>query len=422
VLRSAPSEAGRETFWNAAAARSHFMVMPRRLVVLLVTLLAVLLSSPRAARAETVLFACSESCPLSLFEALELELRGHGAFLVARLSPSGFSVEAHESDARRMATLVPAAAVLWIEREAPLRVRVLSPGSEVVREAPLATPPEEIEPRIFAAIAGNVVLQAIGAPGHADAYAVGTPASAAAQVGVAATTPIAKEQQESWASKKPKRAKFQRFFLRAGAALGLAFVKSGMPADRAPAQELVNGALSAVLTTNSPEAGKQYLADYGFDCDWQTVSSSFVATHCTVPVKSKGVRFTPGIDIQAGAYLTERLALAAVLRIAPDAGYGTLNHTLFGPQLEYAFVAPASRGFWLNGGFGFAFGRIQIDLDKDSTSNPYASSGPYEAHALVALGYRFVPNFGMYATSTLRVLFPDTLWLLEPTLGVEVRL
>lgn len=404
------------------AERPHWMVMQRRSAVLLL-LLANLLVSPAAARAETVLFACSENCPLTLFEALELELRGHGAFLVARLDPSGFTVAAHEADARRMAALAPAAAVLWIEREAPLRVRVATRSAGLVREAPLSVPLEQVEARTFAAIAGNVVLQALNEPGEPEPVAPITSAAAvvaASETQTHSTPSLPAEEPRESAPKAP--ATFQRFFLRAGAALGFVYTKSGMPADRPPPRDVVNGALQQVLQTGSPEAGKEYLAAHGYDCNWkQNGAGGFIASDCGVAVSRNGFTFAPGIDLQAGVYITPRVALAAVTRIAPDAGLGTFNHALLGAQIESALMEPLPRGLWLSAGLGFMGGYLQAKPDS-AKGTAYANGGMLEAHGLVAIGYRFVPNFGMYATATLRILFPDTMFLIEPNVGVEVRL
>jgi hypothetical protein len=392
-------------------------------------LLGLFLVAPSHARADTVLFACSENCPLSLFEALELELRGHGAFLVARLDPSGFTVAAHEADARRMASLVPAAAVLWIERESPLRIRVLTARDTNVREAPLSAPPEQIDPRSFAAIAGNVVLQAIAAPGHTDNVAGPPSAAAAAAPALAAQptaspmTPISEKDSGSWPKAKAEP-RFRRFFLRAGAALGFAYVKSGMSADRAPPLDLVNTALTMEQASDSPGAGQEYLAANGYDCDWQLQQQQdvYVASNCDVAVSTSGFVFTPALDIQTGAYLTPRFALAVFLRIQPDAGFGTFNHVLFGAQGEYALTKPNPKGFWANVGVGFGGGRLQVQPPNQGKRTPYVTSGPLETHVFAALGYRFLPYFGLYATPTVRLMFPDVLFMVEPTLGLEGRL
>jgi hypothetical protein len=395
-----------------------------RLALKLVLLALLLLASAAPARAETVLFACSESCPLALFEALELELRGHGAFLVSRLSPAGVSVEAHERDARRMAGLTPAAAVLWIEREAPLRVRVLSPREPSVREAPLSAPPEQIEARLFAAIAGSVVLQALGAPGHEQ----GATAPAPAPASQSAPPPLPPPAFATNAGPVKRQARTPRFFLRAGAALGLAFARSGMSADRPPPQPFVQEAFQKQIATGSVEAGREALAAHGYDCDWSAKpggTGGMVAANCEVAIKAPGLAFVPGIDLSAGWYIMPRFALSTFVRITPKAGaMAILRHAVLGAQAEYALTAPQERGFWANVGFGMGGGRIQVRPPSGSGSahRPYATSGLGEAHALLALGYRFSPNFGLYATPTVRLLFPDKLWMLDPALGVEGRL
>jgi hypothetical protein len=394
----------------------------RRLAVKLVVLAFPLLATATQARAETVLFACSESCPLALFEALELELRGHGAFLVSRLSPAGYTVEAHESDAQRMAALTPAAAVLWIERDAPMRVRVLSPKQPGVHEAPLASAPEEIEPRLFAAIAGNVVLQALAAPDHEENAAAEVAPKESAPVSPPAP-PVPSFATSPAPAKRP--AHMKRFFLRVGPALGVAFVKRGLSADRAPPSAYVQEAYANQIAMNSAEAGRESLAARGYDCDWNAKSTGgMIATNCRVTVKANGYVFVPGVDLQAGWYITPRFALAAFVRITPKAGHGLLRHAVIGAQAEYALIAPRPSGFWTNLGIGMGGGRIQVQPPSGSRLSklPFVTSGLGEAHALVALGYRFLPNIGLYTTPSVRLFFPDKLWVFEPTVGVEARL
>jgi hypothetical protein len=379
-------------------------------------LLLSLLCFTTPARAETVLFACSEQCPISLFEALELELRGHGAFLVARLSPSGFSVAAHESDARRMASLTPAAAVLWIERDPPLRVRVLSPREAVVREAPLATPPETIDARLFAAIAGDVVLRALGAAGHIEPRVSAGPTIAPVQQAPSPVAPSASAQ---------KKDRSRRFFLRAAGLLGFAMIGPGMKADRPPPASAVQAALGAQMQTASAEAGREALWNEGYHCDWRAnpgLQGAMIADNCTVAVSKRGYDLSPGFELQAGVYLSQRFALASFLRITPTAGVGKLNHALFGVQAEYALIAPAERGFWTNAGAGFGFGRIQVKPPGKRAGAPYVTSGPFTAHLTLPFGYRLLPSFGLYAAVSVRVLFPDVLWVVDPTLGMEGRL
>lgn len=383
-------------------------------------LLALLVASAAPVRAETVLFACSESCPLALFEALELELRGHGAFLVSRLSPAGFSVEAHESDARRMAALTPAAAVLWIERASPMRVRVLSPRQQGVHEAPLTSAPEEIAPRVFAAIAGDVVLQALSAPEQPAVPASNAGPAKATQENATATVPAFTMPEGKTA--KPSRP--TRFFLRFGAALGFAFVKPGLAADRAPTKEYVQEAYATQIQQNSVEAGRETLAAHGWDCDWSARSSGvMLAANCKVGVNTRGAVFVPGFDLQAGWHFTPRFALAAFVRFTPKAGEGLLKHAVLGAQAEYALIAQQPVGFWLNLGFGMGGGQIQARPSFGSSGpKPYVKSGLGEAHALIALGYRFLPNIGVYAVPTVRVFFPESLWVIDPMIGLEARI
>jgi hypothetical protein len=267
-------------------------------------------------------------------------------------------------------------------------VRVLASGDAAVLEAPLASPPEEIDARVFAAIAGDVVLRALGAAGHAAAAGPVAPGPEAA----GSSTPLPPLEHEAAAPAR-KKPRVRRFFLRAGGALGFGLIREGMTTDRQPPKMFIQDAIQVQTATNSVET-----------------------------VGKRGSALSPAFELVAGAHLTERFALASFLRLTPTAGKGNFNHALFGVQAEYAVFGRRDGGFWTSLGAGLGVGRIQVKPPSKITGGPYATSGLGAAHLTLPFGYRFLPSFGLYAALSARVLFPDVLWVVDPALGVEGRL
>jgi hypothetical protein len=373
----------------------------RSVIRMLVATLA--LSVAQQARAESVLFLSAELRTPELFEALELALRGYGPLVTLHRAPEGESEGARLASAQRLGTAAGASVAVWVEHVPPARVRALAPAQpERPFDAPLPEPLAQIEPRVFGSIAASLVLQAL------RGLSV-VPAAAALQTA---------DNPEPAAPAKPPAPREPRFFLRPAFALGTAFVGQGHEADRHPSVELVTEAQEWV------EEGRAdaYLYENGYDCD-VTHEVPLVASNCKVAVGKPGVVYSPVFDVAAGVRVWRSLALALTLRFNPNAGQGTLAASVIGTEVSWSLVPAPQRGLFVDVQGGFGFGQIQVRPGTDSQrEGPYVSSGPFNLRAGVLAGYRFLPRFGLFAGLTLHGMLPDTLWVLDPKVGVELRL
>jgi hypothetical protein len=384
-----------------------------------------------AARADVVVLACGEECSPAQFEGLELELRGHGGVLTSRPAPAGFTPTSRAADAQRVNGLLGAGVTLWIEHEAPLRVRAYASRTGSIHEAPLPAQLSGLEPRVFAAVVGSVALEALSASETAASAAplpaAVTPApgpSAGPPTPATATQPISPRGREHWPARKSS-AWSRRFFVRAGVAVGFARMNKKTRADRAPSSALVSAALSDEVQTGVTGAAHTRLEKNGFNCDFTLLEGtppSGQASNCLVAVRSSGVAWTSAIDLAAGLNVSPVVALAATARIDPTVGMGPLANLLLGLQVEVALRQAKTTGFWVSVAMGVSAGQVQVRVPSVTKGTPYARSGLFGVRAGLMLGYRFLPRFGIVATPVVHSMFPDTLWVLETNLNLEVRI
>jgi hypothetical protein len=226
--------------------------------------------------------------------------------------------------------------------------------------------------------------------------------------------------------RKRKKGGSPRWFLDVGAGVGATYVGDGKTADRPPSQSLVDGALAEVLRTNSPAAGKEYLAQHGWDCDWALKGQSYVANNCKVAVDSKGFVAVPILNLALGYYVTPKLGLAVTGRIQFDAGEGILAGILLGARLEYLFTQPKPKGLHIGGVLGVGVGSLQAKppTEKKATT-PYATSAQPGAVGAginlgVRVGYRFNRYIGLQMFPGLTIGVPRVLMALDVTGGLVV--
>jgi hypothetical protein len=246
---------------------------------------------------------------------------------------------------------------------------------------------------------------------------------------------------------------FRPNFVQLGLTVGLAYVQAGMTADRpSPADRVFIDAMGnfvadpALADPNGlffPEVGT---ANAGKLTSWVPDADSSdafgpLAGNCSSDGKATGpgqaallpskycVRvkkpgFVPNVALRAaiGRFITERISLAAILRFQFSSGEGTFAGMLLGARAEYLFTAPKPRGLLLSAFAGLTFGQIQARPPADGPSEgaPFAESGPLGVHVGGTARYRFMPNFGLFASPELDVMLPKFMINLDLTLlGVE---
>lgn len=141
-----------------------------------------------------------------------------------------------------------------------------------------------------------------------------------------------------------------------------------------------------------------------------------------VRVKSAG--FVPGIALRSaiGYFVTEKISVAAVLRLQFASGNGSLAGMLIGARGEYMLTPPRAKGLMISPFAGLTLGQIQAQpgADGNTSDAPYVKSGMMGAHAGVNFRYRFSKHFGLYAAPEIDAQFPTFLMNIDLTFaGVE---
>ena len=380
-----------------------------------------LCGAPRVARAESVLFLVSDPRASELFDALDLELRGFGILLALRPAPVGFTAEAHAAAAHASAREVGASASLWIEQGESAKVRAIATGNGRLIEAPLPAPVSELEPRTFAIVAGTVALDAAGRSRQPDERRAHASESA----------PVIAEPAPTWSDasarpdatpivRSPPRA---RFFLRLAPVAGFALLTRGRAPDRTPAASLqmVDAAARADGVLNVMVA-ERALLQRGFDCAAEaTIEERLRISNCTVALNDPGVAVRPALEGAIGLQWRPA-SLALTLRVTPAAGRGPLAHALLGVQLGIPLIRRELAGPWLELAGGAGVGQIQVRPSSAGVgAGPYVRSGPGELRGGLLFGYRLLAHMGLYASLMAHGLFPNGLFVLDGSLGLEVN-
>jgi hypothetical protein len=370
---------------------------------LLVLLLVVVASS---ARAEEVGFLSSHPQASEYGATLALALRGYGISLRIRPFEEGDTPLGRAGAAQRVLRELGVNAVLWVEPEAPLRVRALPSTSDQLLEAPLPTPIDQLDANVFASVASSVALEALQRTPQAPAP---TP--------VAALRPVAPERQATGNQPEDpprKRENLPRpIFLRVALTPGLAFLKSGQALSRNPSAGLLDDGLTRAETERS-------LAAHGHDCNVKSLDAGVLAVgNCKSLLASNGWGLAPAVDLALGVHATPLFSLALTGRV-----WSRTAGTLLGLQGEFLLTRPREQGGWIALMAGAGVGRIQVRVPPavGATNSPRITSGIGNLRTGLLAGYRFHPHVGLTLGLALQAMFPRRLVVFEPSLGLEVRL
>lgn len=141
-----------------------------------------------------------------------------------------------------------------------------------------------------------------------------------------------------------------------------------------------------------------------------------------VRVKSAG--FVPGIALRSaiGYFVTEKISVAAILRIQFSSGNGSLAGMLLGARGEYMLTPPRAKGLMISPFLGLTLGQIQAQpgTDGNTSGAPYVKSGMMGAHVGLNFRYRFSRHFGLFAAPEIDAQFPTFLMNIDLTFaGIE---
>jgi hypothetical protein len=278
---------------------------------------------------------------------------------------------------------------------------------------------------------------------------------------------------------------FRRLFLQLGFALGMPWVAPGMPADRDAPHDLVfvhykNGGQIANPDAVD-EAGEGSVLrfpgarlvddptvppeqDFGLTQRnaWEPDADSydgyinpatgaaepFTSSQCPGDGHDSGPRvngvmrpyglyptkycvrvnkpgFAPQTALRAnfGYFVTNNVAISALLRFQFASGQGQFHNMLLGARIEYMFTKRKARGLMVSGFAGGTFGQIQArpSAQNETGNEPWIKSGLAGAHVGALLRYRITDNLGLFMAPEFDVQFPSFLWNIDLTmLGGEV--
>jgi hypothetical protein len=243
-----------------------------------------------------------------------------------------------------------------------------------------------------------------------------------------------------------------RFFARLGGYAGVSQVDNGLPTDRTPCPESTLNGMDDVgqpvdcdfvsnpqVIPDDPAgaAGNQYTlagvrnfgyqpAEFGSDTDPCDLANG---GQCTFYVDSPGAVVGFALRLDVGYYIIPRwFAVALNVRVQPVSGNGALSFMQLGLRVETQLTDPSPVGFHAHVHLGFiAYGQIQVFLGRSSSPTldrnaaaPWGQSGQQGFEFGGTIGYRFMPNFGLYLQPSFIFNFPTFLFTADLGGGIEV--
>ena len=232
-----------------------------------------------------------------------------------------------------------------------------------------------------------------------------------------------------------------RFFARLGGYAGISHVDNGLPTDRTPCPL---GSSDGEDTLGYPVdcdfvANPQVIPDEDFSIaglrNYGYVAPEFGTEtdpcdsanggQCTFYVETPGAVVGFALRLDVGYYIIPRwFAVALNVRIQPVSGNGALSFMQLGLRLETQLTEPSPVGFHAHVHIGFvAYGQIQVFLGRSGDRNsaaPWGQSGQQGIEFGTTIGYRFMPNFGLYLQPTFIFNLPTFLFTGDLGGGIEV--
>lgn len=208
-----------------------------------------------------------------------------------------------------------------------------------------------------------------------------------------------------------------RFFVHVTGVWGLGFAGSGMAADSGPpASDPEN--IAWIPESGSPEAMAQ---DRFVNGETSCENNGDALSDYCVRLENAGLVPTFGLRLAVGYYVLPRLALALFARWQPNAGEGTLAGLLLGGRVQYEFTRPAPTGLHWSGFLGTSAGQIQPQPPQNGLAEePFIRSGLNGIQIGSVVGYRFVKNLGVVIVPEVMFQFPEFLFNIDISAGLEV--
>lgn len=154
---------------------------------------------------------------------------------------------------------------------------------------------------------------------------------------------------------------------------------------------------------------------------------------CYVRVTSNGFVPSYQLDIEIGGYFTDRVGVAAGVRVNVQAGLGTLSRVMFNVRGQLQLTQPSFTGLNVALHAGVGIGQIQLQPTQRSNpatpdvrvKEPWIQTGLLAVSAGLTTSFRIVNGFGLYLEPEFVVLLPmgagnKTSWGLDLAMGVEI--
>lgn len=228
-----------------------------------------------------------------------------------------------------------------------------------------------------------------------DARAMGCPGEARAVVQSTdpELPPVFKKRKPKKPEQRPRRRTKgpdggggRGMFVQVGPAIGISRIDRGMAADRT----------DPGLSPDDPRA-------------------------CCVQIRSAGLTPHGAVRAHVGVFVSESVALAAVLRVQLRAGQGPWAGLLVGGRVEHIAWAAGRRAPSLSWFAGMGAGRLDVQ-PATGTSGVYATSGLAGAQLGAGLRVPMGERSAFVLSPELDVRFPDVMFTLDLMTGVELTI
>jgi hypothetical protein len=196
-----------------------------------------------------------------------------------------------------------------------------------------------------------------------------------------------------------------RFYVDLGFNIGLGLVKTGMRVDRSPSD-----------TSRAAELGYLEPGDPACNSDVPDPVGDDPGEYC-LNLVSDGLALAPGLELNLGYWVHERVGIGVFVRLALKAGDGTMSRLLFGGRLQVRLTKPAATGFEVLGFVGGGAGQYQVQA---ADTEPFAISGLTNVNFGLQAAYRFTDNVGLFFRYAVHLMFPTSLFAMDPTLGLQL--
>lgn len=203
-----------------------------------------------------------------------------------------------------------------------------------------------------------------------------------------------------------------RFFFNAGIGFGIGFVTKGMTADRVPDP----------VPTTQDELRLSPFIPASTDTMRTECKPSADQTQWCVRVESEGVLAATAVHLAIGYYVLEKLGFALTFRWQPDSGVGDFSSFKLGGRVQVLLTDPSTTGWNIHAHLGYSVGQIQYRPpgNGEKATSPFIVSGLSGIPFGTILGYRFHPNFGLYAAPEAIFQLPNSLFVIDLSVGASV--